>query len=187
MRDLFIFGDSILKGVVFANGRYAWEWNHIGHNGVLVDDSALRNSGGVIYTRSGIPFATPEKGENIACVSIWDNFPTEMTFPLEGSGQELAMLFVSTTNAMQTAVENARITVTYEDGSEETKSLIYPDSIDDWMVPALQKENESLYFSKFNHATVQKIRLNPSKKLKNVKVEAVANEVILGVIGISIS
>jgi len=172
---------------VFANGRYAWEWNHIGHNGVLVDDSALRNSGGVIYTRSGIPFATPEKGENIACVSIWDNFPTEMTFPLEGSGQELAMLFVSTTNAMQTAVENARITVTYEDGSEETKSLIYPDSIDDWMVPALQKENESLYFSKFNHATVQKIRLNPSKKLKNVKVEAVANEVILGVIGISIS
>ena len=64
---------------------------------------------------------------------------------------------------------------------------MYPENIDDWLVPALQKENESLYFNKFNHATVQKLRLNTSKKLSGVKVEAIANEVILGVVGISIS
>ncbi len=172
---------------VFANGRYAWEWNHYGHNGLFVDDSMLRNAGGLIHTNSGIPFLTPADNENVACVTLWDNFPTQITIPLEGSGQELALLFASTTNEMQTAVENARITVEYTDGTKEEKSLVFPLNIDDWLVPALQTESESFYFSKFNHATVQRIRLDPSKTLANVQVEAVANEVIMGVMGVSIS
>ncbi len=172
---------------VFANGRYAWEWNHGGHNQLVVDDSALRKAGGRITTKSGIPFTTPEAGDNLACVSIWDNFPTETTIPLSGTGQELAILFVSTTNSMQTGVENARMTVLYADGSEEAVSLVYPRNIDDWLVPALQTENESFYFNDYNHATVQRIRLHSGKELAGVKIEAVANEVILGVMGVSIS
>lgn len=169
------------------NGRYAWEWNHKGHNMVYVDDSTLRNANGLIHTPSGIPFITPAENKNIVCVSLWDNFPTEITIPLSGSGQELAILYAATTNAMQTQVENVRITVTYEDGETEEKKLIYPINIDDWLVPALQKENETFYFSEYNHATVQRLRVSPDKKLANVKIEAVANEVIMGVIGVSIS
>ena len=60
-------------------------------------------------------------------------------------------------------------------------------NIDDWRVPALQKENETYYFSEYNHATVQRLRLEPNKKLANVKIEAIANEVIMGVIGVSVS
>jgi len=172
---------------VFPNGRYAWEWNHCGHNALCVDDAKLRASGGKVTTRSGIEFLTPAEGDNIACVSLWDNFPSELTIPLEGCGQELALMFISSTNCMQTQVENVRITVTYEDGQTVTASLVYPYNIDDWMVPALQKENEIFYFSDFNHATVQRLRLDPAKKLANVKVEAIANEVIMGVMGISIS
>ncbi len=172
---------------VFPNGRYAWEWNHCGHNAVCVDDAKLRAAGGKVTTRSGIDFLTPAEGNNLACVSLWDNFPTELTVPLEGAGQELAVMFVSSTNCMQTQVENVRITVTYEDGETVAASLVYPYNIDDWMVPALQKENEIFYFSDFNHAIVQRLRLDPSKKLANVKVEAIANEVIMGVMGISIS
>ncbi len=172
---------------VFPNGRYAWEWNHYGHNGLFVDDSALRNAGGVIHTDSGIPFATPAENENVACVSLWDNFPTEMAIPLDGKAQELAILFASTTNEMQTAVENVRITVEYADGTTATTRLIFPLNIDDWLVPALQKESETFYFSEFNHATVQRIRLDPTKALANVKIEAIANEVIMGVMGVSIS
>lgn len=172
---------------VFANGRYAWEWNHGGHNKLVVDDSALRQAGGSVTTKAGVTFATPKEGENLACVSIWDNFPTKMTIPVSGKGQELAILFVSTTNAMQTAVENARITVCYADGKEDTVSLVYPLNIDDWLVPALQTENESFYFNDYNHATVQRIRLDKTREVTGVTIEAVANEVILGVIGISIS
>ncbi len=172
---------------VFPNGRYAWEWNHYGHNGLYVDDSTLRSANGVIHTQSGIPFATPAENENLACVSLWDNFPTEITIPLDGKAQELAILFTSTTNEMQTAVENVRMTVEYADGVTTTTKLIFPINIDDWLVPALQKENETYYFNEFNHATVQRIRLDPTKTLANVKIEAVANEVIMGVIGVSIS
>ena len=169
------------------NGRYAWEWNHKGHNMVYVDDSTLRNANGLIHTPSGIPFITPAEGENLACVSLWDNFPNEITIPLSGNAQELAILFIATTNAMQTQVENVRITITYEDGEIEETKLIYPMNIDDWLVPALQKENETFYFNDYNHATVQRIRVFPNKKLVNVKIETIANEVIMGLMGVSIS
>jgi len=171
---------------MFPNGRYAWDWNHKGHNEIYIDDSALRQAKGLVRTQSGIPFITPEKNENLACVSIWDNFPTQTTFELDGTAKELAVLFVATTNAMQSHVENARIVVEYEDGSTEKVSLVYPFNFDDWLTPAFQTENESFYFNHYNHATVQRIILDANKRLKNVKVEAVANEVILGVLGISI-
>lgn len=171
---------------VFSNGRYAWEWNHRGHNEVYVDDSMLRAAGGTIHTPSGIPFLTPVKNENLACVSIWDNFPTELTIPLGGSAQELAILFVSTTNSMQTAVENVRIIVTYTDGETEVTKLIYPIHIDDWLVPAIQTKNEIFYFNDYNHATIQRISLNKEKVLASVRIEAIANEVIIGIMGVSI-
>ncbi|MBQ8295113.1 MAG: hypothetical protein IJX87_01625 [Clostridia bacterium] len=171
---------------VFPNGRYAWEWNHRGHNQVYIDDSALRASGGLIRTPSGIPFLTPTEKENIACASVWDNFPTALTLPLNGNAKELAILFICTTNSMQTGVENVRITVEYEDGNAERVKLVYPSNVDDWLVPALQTENEIFYFNDYNHATVQRIRLDPDKKLACVKIEAIANEVIMGIMGVSI-
>ena len=171
---------------VFPNGRYAWEWTHRGHNQLYVDDSALRISGCVV-SPSGIPFQTPQTGDNVACVSVWDNFPTELTVPLSGTAKELAVLFVSTTNAMQTGVENARITVEYADGTSEPVPLVYPVNIDDWLIPALQTEGESVYWNDYDHATVCRIPLDSKKDLARVRFDAVANEVILGILGISIS
>ena len=171
---------------VSQNGRYAWNWNHRGHNKVFVDDTMLRNANGLIHTSSGIPFATPVKDENLACVSIWDNFPTELVIPLSGNGHEIAILFISNTNPMQAYVENVRITVSYADGEEITTKLIYPFNIDDWLTPALQTQNEIFYFSDFNHATVQRINIDPDKALAGIKITAVANEVIMGVMGISV-
>ncbi|MBO5412349.1 MAG: hypothetical protein J6A38_04655 [Clostridia bacterium] len=170
----------------FPNGRYAWEWNHRGHNKVYVDDSALRSANGLVRTPSGIPFYTPTEKENLACVSIWENFPTELTIPVNGRGKELAVLFVSTTSSMQTLVENARITVCYDDGTTSEVQLVYPINVDDWLVPALQTQNEIFYFNDYNHATVQRIRLNPEKQVACVKVQAIANEVIIGILGVSI-
>ena len=87
---------------------------------------------------------------------------------------------------MHSYVENARITVTYADGSEEQTKLVYPVNLDDWLTSALTTEAEIFYFSNFNHATVQRIRIDPEKELKSIKFEAIANEVVLGVAGISI-
>ncbi|MBQ9967297.1 MAG: hypothetical protein IJO88_01070 [Oscillospiraceae bacterium] len=172
---------------LFQNGRYSHNWNQYGRHVVYVEDSFFRNSGGVVTSPSGIPFATPAEKENLACVSIFDTFPTAFTVPLSGKGQELAVLFVASTYCMQAHVENARITVTYVDGTEAVTRLVYPYNIDDWLTSALTTEAEIFYFNNFDHATVQRIRLDQQKELAAIKIEAIANEVILGVAGISIS
>jgi hypothetical protein len=64
--------------------------------------------------------------------------------------------------------------------------MINPDNFDDWLVASVQQENETQYFSDFNHGIIQRIPLNSSKQLKALKVRAVANEVIVGILGISV-
>ncbi len=168
------------------NGRYAWDWNQGGHNAVQVDDIALRQGEGMFYSPSGIGFSTPEKGANLACVSIWDNFPSILEIPLKGKAAELALFFIGVTNPMQNSVENARFTVTYLDGSTKAVSLVHPVNFDDWLNAALQTQNETVYFSDYNHGMVQRIDLEPGKELSEISIEAIANEVIVGLIGISV-
>ncbi len=172
---------------LFQNARYSHNWNQYGRHVVYVDDSLFRNSGGIVQSPSGIPFVTPSENENLACVSIYDVFPTEITIPLSGKGQEAAVLFVASTCCMHSHVENARITVNYADGTSTHQKLVYPFNIDDWLTSALTTEAEIFYFNNFNHATVQRVRINPDKELESIKIEAVANEVVLGVAGVSIS
>ena len=172
---------------LYLNGRYSHNWNQYGRNVQYVDDSLFRNSGGTVVSPSGIPFATPAENENLACVSIYENFPTSFTAPLSGKGQEIAILFVASTYCMHAYVENARITVTYTDGTSCDTSLVYPMDIDDWLTSALTTQSEIFYFNNFNHATIKRIRIDPAKELASIKIEAIANEVILGVAGISVS
>lgn len=171
---------------VFQNGRYSHNWNQYGCRVAYVDDSYFRTSGGKVYSPSGVPFVTPAEKENLACVSLYDVFPTAVSVPLSGKAKELAVLFVASTYCMQSYVENARITVTYADGTKAEKKLVYPINVDDWLTSALTTEGEIFYFNNFNHGTVQHIRLDPNKELASVKIEAVANEIVLGVAGISI-
>jgi hypothetical protein len=170
---------------VLANGRYAWEWNQSGFRGTKVNDLDLRKTG-ELRTASGISFSTPAKGDNIACAAIWDNFPTVLNIPLTSKASELALAFIGVTNVMQAYVENVIFTVSYQDGTRGKVCLIHPHNFDDWLVPALQTENETVYFSDYNHATVQRISLDPAKELSSISIEAIANEIIIGVMGISI-
>jgi hypothetical protein len=168
------------------NGRYAWEWNQFGHNGYVVDDSALRNCGGTYTLPCGSAFKTPASGSNVLCVSIWDNFPTTATVPVTGKGVELELYLCGSTNAMQSFVENGRITVDYADGSKETLSLVHPVNFDDFMVPALQQEFDYFYFSSGNHGIVCRIPLDAEKEVSSFTMEAVANEVIITLFGANI-
>ena len=172
---------------MYQNGRYSHNWNQYGRNVVYVDDSLFRDSGGMVISPSGIPFATPKENENLACVSIFDVFPTDITVPLSGKGQEVAVLFIASACCMHSHVENARITVTYKDGSETSEKLVYPFSLDDWLTSALTTEAEIFYFNEFNHATIKRLRIDSEKELESIKIEAISNEIILGVAGISIS
>ena len=146
----------------------------------------MRKCGGVITTKSGIPFRTPAEGNNCATVSIWDNFPTKMEIPVNASGKELAVLLCGTTHAMQSFVVNAKLTVVYEDATTETVDLIPPVNFDDFLLGSYQTRNEILYFSDGTHGLVQKIKLDPAKKVVKLQTEAIANEVILNILGITV-
>ena len=61
-----------------------------------------------------------------------------------------------------------------------------PENFDDWLNAALQTQNETVYFSDYNHGMVQRIALDSQKELSKISMEAIANEVIIGLIGISI-
>ncbi|MCA9097600.1 MAG: hypothetical protein KDA36_04415, partial [Planctomycetaceae bacterium] len=178
------------KGIsltVARNGRYAWDDNNLaGARTIRVDDTAFRLSGGTFTTPGGIPFLTPAVGPNVACASLWDNFPNEITIPLSDSGTELALLLIGVTNPMQSRVENGRITVEYQDDSQSATLLVNPINFDDWLLAATQRENESIQFSDVNHALVQRIRLDPSKPLKSVTIRSTANEVIIGLLALSL-
>ena len=178
---------------LYRNGRYSHNAPQAGKvknaSGMLVmnvDDSFFRRAGGTIYSPSGIPFATPATGENLACVSIFDVFPTAFTVPLEGVGEEIAILFIASTFNLHAGVENVRVTVEYADGTKEDTSLFYPAAIDDWLTSALTTESEGFYFNDTAHASVKRIRIDPKRALAGIKIEAIANEVIFGVAGISV-
>ena len=87
---------------------------------------------------------------------------------------------------MQSRVENGRFTVRYEDETEELVNLVNPVNFDDWMVAPTQRENETVYLSDFNHAAVQRIKLNPQKPLRSLVVRGTANEVIVGILGVAV-
>lgn len=168
------------------DGRFGWDWNQGGFGKVVVNDQRLRTGGGRFVTGAGIPFLTPESGPNAACVSMWENFPDKLIVPLDGKAEELAVFLIGVTNPMQSRVENGRLTVEYTDGKIHDVSLVPPVNFDDWLVAAVQTGNETVYFSDYNHGLVQKIGLDPSVDLKSLTVRAVANEAIIGILGVTI-
>lgn len=168
------------------NGRFGWDWNQRGYNAVEVDERMLRAAGGTIRSPSGIPFRTPVAGPNVACASVWDNFPTELVFPLEGRAEELAVFLVGTTNPMQSRVENGRFRVSYADGTERAESLVNPVNFDDWLGAPLQTEQETFCFSDHNHGIVFRLALDGLRELCELRVTGVANEVVIGVVGVTL-
>ena len=167
------------------NGRYAWEWNHYGHNALHVDDSILRK--GTAVTSSGWKFSSPTSGNNAISVSIWEQFPTNATIPLSGKANGIAILFCGTTNAMQLYVPNARLEVEYADGSKESLELVPPLNFDDFLHPVYQKVNADFYIGEGTHALVQEIPLDASKELKALHVEAIANEAIINILAVNLA
>lgn len=173
------------------NGRFGWDWNQRGYNAVEVDDRLLRSCGGIIRSTSGIPFLTPPSGPNVACASVWDHFPTELVVPLRGRAEEIALFLVGVTNPMQSRVENGRVEVRYADADPGgaggvTESLVNPVSFDDWLHAPLQTAHETLCWSDHNHGIVLRVALDPGRELDTLRVIAVANEVVIGVLGVTL-
>ncbi len=173
--------------------------------------------GGQIILPDGISFATPgEAGaKNIIFTSQWDNYPREVSVPLTGEASHAFLLMAGSTTAMQSQFDNGEIIVTYADGSTKKLSLRNPTNwwpidqdyfMDDYAfrrdepipprvdlrtgkIRILDVETFKGKGGKVSGgaATVLDLPLDPTKELKTITVRALANEVVIGLMSVTLA
>ncbi|BCM92576.1 hypothetical protein IAD21_04458 [Abditibacteriota bacterium] len=178
----------------------------------VVDDSGLRRvatqNNGVLTLPSGVPFQTPDQGNNIAFVSQWSAFPSSLEVPLNGNAKHLYLLLAGSTNSMQSRFDNGELMVNYTDGTQTRLALHNPTTwwpidqdyrIDDFAFARPQAIPPRVYLKSGEirvldldtfkgtgktvpggAATVLDLPLDPHKTLRRLQVRALANEVVIG-------
>jgi hypothetical protein len=103
-------------------------WANIGEP-IKIDDSGLRNAGGVLQSAIGIPFRTPAgSAPNCAFLSCFKPDQTSLSLPLSGSAEGIYLLMTGTTLPQCSHIDHAIITVKYSDGTSARLPLRNPES-----------------------------------------------------------
>jgi Domain of unknown function (DUF4450) len=165
-------------------------------------------NGGRFVLPNGIAFNLPIYGKNVVFTSRWDNFPREAEIPLSGTSSHIYLLMAGSTNQMQSRIDNGEIVVTYTDGTSERLALNNPVNwwpidqdyfIDDFAfkrpealpprvdlqtgrVRILDPETFKGTGKKIpgGAGTVLDLPLNAGKQLRSLKIRAITNEVVIG-------
>ena len=173
-------------------------------------------SRGLLQTKLGIPFRTPAEGWNIAFTSLWDNYPDSLRVPLKGKASRAYLLMAGSTNHMQCHIDNGIIRVYYKDGTSDTLPLVNPDNwppieqifFEDGK--AFNRHAPSLYRLRLKTAEVSnnfgeelgfpgvsreidggaavllEMPLNKDKSLSHLVLETLSNEVVIGLMGVTL-
>ncbi len=175
------------------------------------------NNAGILLLPDGIPFATPGEtaSNNIIFTSQWDNYPRDLSVPLAGKSSRAFLLMAGSTGAMQSRLDNGEIVVAYADGSAKIMPLRNPANwwpidqdyfIDDYAfrrdepipprvdlrtgsVRILDPQNFKGQGRKIpgGAATVLELPLDPARELKSLTVRALANEVVIGLMSVTLA
>jgi hypothetical protein len=177
---------------------------------------AAANLGRLILP-DGLPFATPGPGAtpNILFVSQWDNYPREAAVPLSGTARHLHLLMAGSTNPMQSRLDNGEVVVAYTDGTASRLALRNPETwwpieqdyfTDDYQfrldgplpvrVDLRTGRVRVLDAAAFKGrgrvvpggaATVLGLPLDPKKELRSITVRALANDVVVGLMAVTLA
>jgi hypothetical protein len=175
----------------------------------------LAGNKGEFSMTSGVVFKTPSDStsKNIIYTSQWDNFPRKAEIPLSGKAKGVFFLLAGTTNPMQSRMDNGEITVHYTDGTSEKLSLRNPEN---WwpieqdlftdgfafdtgatrpvrihlktgkIVTAQDGDGWNGKDIKGGAATALGIQLDPNKTLAKVTLSALCNDIIIGLMAITL-
>ena len=174
------------------------------------DDAWRKKVGtdGIAWTTDGIPFLTSKDGPNIAVVTRAAVFPQTLSFPVGQSGKTLYLMISGTTFAMQSQIPNLRLTLHYEGGLSEPVDLVNPTGIGDcWNqyrfhdtaangfeniggrsgpAGSAQVADMTRPVAVDTEAHLVALELKPGAVLREVQMEAVANDIIFGLLGATI-
>ena len=192
--------------------------SHLGarHHGDPVQtpsDKAWRKkvgADGVAWTTDGIPFKTTKVGPNIGIVTLAGGYPASLRFAVNASGKSICLMLSGMSFPAQSHVPHLRVSLQYDDGTKEQKTLVAPFDIGDcwstwcgrWHDTAAngfenlggrfgpsgstQVKDLSQPINVDTEAHLMLFDLNPNKTLSAVSIEALANDIIFGVMGASI-
>ncbi len=157
-------------------------------------DSALR-----LRTPQGVPFTWSGGERNIALTSMWDNWPRQVAVPVSRNAEALWLLVCGFTNPMQGRIANAELRLKYADGVVEKLELVPP--LNFWSLCPFggsdyNYQRDGFCLPKVPPATVQlgkncraillNRRLRPGAVLESVTLETLSQEVIIGLMGMSL-
>ena len=172
--------------------------------------------GGKILLPNNVPMATPGEAsaKNIIFVSQWDNYPHEVSVPLAGKSSHAFLLMAGSSNPMQSQFDNGEVVVTYTDGSSSRLPLRNPVNwwpidqdyfIDDFafrrpepIPPRVDLKTGRVRLldpETFKGrggpvpggaATVLDLPLDSNKELKSLTIRALANEVVIGLMSVTL-
>jgi hypothetical protein len=173
-------------------------------------------SGGKLVLPDGVPFQTPTNADakNIAFTSQWDNYPRDISLPLSGKSSHAYLLMAGSTDPMQSQFDNGEIVATYTDGTTARLALRNPRNwwpidqdyfIDDYafrrpepIPPRVDLKTGKVRIQDVNAfkgkggpvaggaATVLDLPLNPDKQLQSLTVRTLANEVVVGLMAVTL-
>lgn len=177
---------------------------------IKLDSVSAMARNGKLNLPQGVSFDWKGFDRNIAFVSLWDNYPDSLVFDMRGhEGESICFLVCGSTNMMQCNIENAEIQINYEDGVSEVLPLIpprnywnlcpidshatapgqfsrsyYTSEIDRFCMPEVFPRNIALGTN--CRAMILPRRLREGKKLDNITLKCLSQEVVVGLMGISV-
>jgi hypothetical protein len=185
-----------------SDGYSPWTFTYWKTPAPAIDLSNVPNlldKNGALRTPQGVPFAWPAGDRNIAFASLWDNWPRTVSVPVGKAGGAVWFLVCGTTNPMQCRIANARLRMTYADGVTEDLDIVPP--LNFWSLCPLGPRDYNYKRDAFAlpatppaivqlggncRAIVLNARLRPGVDLKEVTLEALSQEVVIGLMGVTI-
>ncbi len=152
---------------------------------------------------------------NILFTSQWDNYPKEAIVPLMGKASHVYLLMAGSTNPMQSRVVNGTVIISYTDNTADTLLLKNPetwwpieqDYMEDGFAftidaarPVRVHLKTGAMMSDYDNsidvykgrmidggaATVLDMCLDPAKSLKALKLQTIANDIVIGLMSVTL-
>ncbi len=108
-----------------SDGYSPWTFSHWDITPSVIH---LEKASTTVTDRDGVPFHIGSAEKNIAFTSLYPNWPTSVTVPVDRSARAVKVLVCGSTNPMQIAIANAVLHFTYTDGSTELLELVNPEN-----------------------------------------------------------
>jgi hypothetical protein len=131
----------------------------------------------------------------VAFASCWDNYPDRLSVPVDDGGRGIYFLVAGTTTPMHTMLANGVVRVVYADGVTDHLDLVHPDNYLSLSNPYTHPRDafpladpppERVRLGERLWANVLNLRLRPGVEVTRVELEALSEEIVIGLMGLTV-